>query len=88
MRYGETAIDWRAIVGRETSENSIKWEELWGKNEEAARKNSEEKVKIETEISGDIHRRLMDFCSEQEIEPSIVVERALEEYFHMGDIGH
>jgi hypothetical protein len=52
------------------------------------RGGSEEKVKIETEISGDIHRRLMDFCSEQEIEPSIVVERALEEYFHMGDIGH
>lgn len=52
------------------------------------RGGGEEKVKIETVISRDIHRRLMDFCSEQEIEPSIVVERALEEYFHMGDIAH
>lgn len=47
-----------------------------------------ERVRIEIDISANLHRRLNDFCAQQSIDPSRVVERALEEYFHMGDVAH
>jgi hypothetical protein len=52
------------------------------------RGEKEEKVRLEIHLTGHLFSRLKDFCQEQKIEPSLVVERALEEYFHMGDIAH
>lgn len=48
----------------------------------------EERMRVEITLPGHLFTRLKDFCQEQKIEPSIVVERALEEYFHMGDVAH
>lgn len=52
------------------------------------KRGNEEKVTLEIQLSRYLFSRLTDFCRDQKIEASTVVERALEEYFHMGDIGH
>ncbi|NIO15871.1 MAG: hypothetical protein GTN70_02540 [Deltaproteobacteria bacterium] len=52
------------------------------------RGEGEEKIRFEIQLSKHLFSRLSDFCREQKIEPSLVLERALEEYFHMGDVAH
>ncbi len=52
------------------------------------RETKDKKVLLEVYIREDIRRRLSDYCVYTNAEPSTVVENALVEYFHEGDVSH
>jgi len=47
-----------------------------------------DKVSIQVTLSRETKRRLHDFCVQCKVDPSQVVENALIEYFHEGDVSH
>ncbi len=46
------------------------------------------RVSLKVTLSRETERRLHDFCVQCKVDPSQVVENALIEYFHEGDVSH
>ncbi len=55
---------------------------------ERKKQGEEKRVTVEFELPESLAIRLRDFSREHGISESLIVERALEEYFFMGDIAH
>jgi len=43
---------------------------------------------VTVSLPAEVAERLRGFCREMRISPDVVVERALIEYFHEGDVSH
>jgi hypothetical protein len=47
-----------------------------------------QREKVAITLPVELHAKLFEFCREKKVSPDLVVERALTEYFHEGDVSH